>query len=111
MEIILEARYINRATDTGTFECQSISDRPAKYVHETAADGAFMSSEIEPRTLAVKGINIQEVNALGWRPTDVQYNDEKTGERKSFMVHRLNTLEPNTILFSIDAILARSPAA
>jgi hypothetical protein len=46
MEIILEARYINRATDRGTF------------------DGAFMSSEIEPRTLAVRGINIQEVNAL-----------------------------------------------
>ena len=106
VEIILEARCLNRATERRTFHCQSISERPGKHVFGVAPDGAFISSEIEPRTLVVKGINVQEVEDMGWQPTDVQYQDEKTGELNSFMVHRSDTLEPNTVLFGIDAIRA-----
>ncbi len=47
MEIILEGRYLNRTTERRAFYCQSISERPAKYVNPmTRYDGAASGEAI-----------------------------------------------------------------
>jgi len=111
MEVTFEGRYIGRASDNRTFECESISERPAEYTYQKSADGAIMRSVIEPRTLVLKGISLSEVEALGWRPTHLLLKNDKTGKLEEFLVHRRDTLEPETLVFGIDGRFDASPAA
>jgi hypothetical protein len=42
----------------------------------------------EPRSLVVEGIQVREVEALAWSPTDLSFVDLSTGNAEGFMVER-----------------------
>ena len=107
-EVTLEAFYFNHDPDRRTFACRSVSEMPAKYVDDTGADGSVMRSELEPPLLMVSGIDVTAVEALGWKPTGLQFKDAKTGEEKVFSGQLCGTVESDTLKFAIHGGDAKS---
>jgi hypothetical protein len=101
IEITLRAQYFNADTETRTFSCSSVADVPARYVKDVGADGTVMLSEVEPRFIVVSGIDANAVGELGWEPNRILFRDNATGEMKELIGELRDTLEANTIRFSI----------
>ena len=103
-EITLEAHYMNRnvPSDKLTLVCQSISElEPIYFPDQRGMDGAVARSLKEPRSLLVKGIDTEELEALKWIPTDLSFTDRQTGLAESFPIGRISTQGPDTAIFPL----------
>ena len=101
-EITLEARYLNAASDTLMLACQSVSELPAEYYPDNiAADGSVMRSLKDRRSLLVRGISSQALEALKWAPTDLSFKDSRTGKLENFRIERAYAPEPGTARFAV----------
>ncbi|MGC2299706.1 MAG: hypothetical protein WA476_12945, partial [Acidobacteriaceae bacterium] len=65
------------------------------------ADGSRMRSLKEPRSLLVEGVEIKTLSGVKWKPTDVWFVDEKTGETIRFRVDLADTTEPRALRLAV----------
>jgi hypothetical protein len=105
-EITLQLHYVGAASDTLRLACRSVSELPAEYyADQTCADGVVVPSVKEPRSLMVRGIGPEELNALdalNWNPSEVSFTDRRTGKPENFcVVSRAYTQEPGAARFTL----------
>jgi hypothetical protein len=60
-----------------------------------------MTSEIDPPSLLVKGVDLKLIDAITWEPNRIKFKDLRTGEAKEFAIQRRHIREPNTAKFAI----------
>lgn len=101
-EITLEAHYFGRPADMVRIPCKRIIDIPPEYYpDDVGADGSRMRSLKEPRSLLVEGVEIKTLSGVKWKPTDVWFVDEKTGETIRFRVDLADTTEPRALRLAV----------
>jgi hypothetical protein len=101
LQITLEGHYANAHDETLKLECQSITEVAARYTRDTSADGTVMMSEIEPRAVQVRGINVETLQTLNWQPNRLLFEDPTTGELKDLPVYSVEINGPGMVNFSI----------
>jgi hypothetical protein len=105
-EITLQLHYVGAASDTLRLACRSVSELPAEYYpDQTCADGLVVRSVKEPRSLMVRGIGPEELNALdalNWNPYELSFTDRRTGTPVNFCgISRRYTREPGAARFAL----------
>jgi hypothetical protein len=106
-KITLEAHYVNAPSKTFALGCRSVSELDAEYYPDQRGglDGSVVRSLREPRSLMVRGIrpeDLDALNALDWDPTELSFTDQRTGTPKRFYdLSRAHTQEPDAARFAI----------
>jgi TIR domain len=86
-EILLEALYMNADEDSLTIKCSGVVEVPATfYPDDVGADRHVMRSLKQDRSLWVEGVERGAIDDIRWKPTDVSFTNEETGERVEFRV-------------------------
>jgi hypothetical protein len=98
-EILLEALYMNAAKDSLAIKCSGVVEVPATfYPDDVGADGHVMRSLKQDRSLWVEGVERGATDGILWKPTDVSFTNEDTGERFEFRVRGITTPEAGCVL-------------
>jgi hypothetical protein len=98
-EILLEALYMNAAKDSIAIKCTGVVEVPATfYPDNVGADGHVMRSLKQDRSLWVEGVERGATDGIRWKPTDVSFTNEDTGERVEFRVRDIATPEAGCVL-------------
>lgn len=98
-EILLEALYMNADKDSLTIKCSGVVEVPATfYPDDVGADRHVMRSLKQDRSLWVEGVERGATDGIRWKPTDVSFTNEETGERVEFRVRSITTQEAGCVL-------------
>ena len=98
-EILLEALYMKADKDSLTIKCSGVVEVPATfYPDDVGADRHVMRSLKQDRSLWVEGVERGATNGIRWKPTDVSFTNEETGERVEFRVRGITTPEAGCVL-------------
>lgn len=98
-EILLEALYMNAAKDSITIRCTGVVEVPASFYPDNVdADVHVMRNLKRDRSLWVEGVERGATDGMRWKPTDVSFTNEETGERVEFRVRGISTPEPGCVL-------------
>jgi hypothetical protein len=98
-EILLEALYMNAAKDSIAIKCTGVVEVPASFYQDNVgADGHVMRSLKQDRSLWVEGVERGATDGTRWKPTDVSFTNEETGERVEFRVRGISTPETGCVL-------------
>jgi len=98
-EILLEALYMNAAKDSIAIKCTGVAEVPATfYPDNVGVDGHVMQSLKQDRSLWVEGVERGAIDGIRWKPTDVSFTNEETGERVEFRVRCITTPEAGCVL-------------
>lgn len=98
-EILLEALYMNAAKDSVSIKCSGVVEVPAIfYPDDVGADGHVTRNLKQNCSLWVEGIERGATDGIRWKPTDVSFTNEETGERVEFRVRGLATPEAGCML-------------
>ena len=71
---------------------------PTFYADNVGADGHIMRSLKQDRSLCVEGVEQGVTDSLRWKPTDVSFTNDETGELVEFRVRGLRSAEPGSLL-------------
>jgi hypothetical protein len=98
-EILLEALYMNAAKDSIAIRCTGVVEVPATfYPDNVGADGHVMRSLKQDRSLWVEGVERGALDGILWKPTDVSFTNQETGERVEFRVRGTTIPETGCVL-------------
>lgn len=98
-EILLEALSMNADKDSLTIKCSGVVEVPATfYPDDVGADRHVMRSLKQDRSLWVEGVERGATDGIRWKPTDVSFTNEETGERVEFRVRAITTPEAGCVL-------------
>ncbi len=98
-EILLEALYMNAPKDLIAIKCSGVVEVPPTfYPDDVGADGHVMRSLKQDRSLWVEGVERGATDSIRWKPTDVSFTNEETGERVEFRVRGITTPEAGCVL-------------
>lgn len=98
-EILLEALYMNAAKDSIAIKCTGVVEVPATfYPDNVGVDGHVMRSLKQDRSLWVEGLERGALDGIRWKPTDVSFTNEETGERVEFRVRGMTIPETGCVL-------------
>ena len=102
-EIVLQAYYLDRSTESMTLACTGVIEvPPIFYPDQYGADGTLMRSLKQHRALLVEGINRQALEGLSFEPTAVHFVDVATKETRDFQVARAASADRKTLLLEIN---------
>jgi hypothetical protein len=102
-EIVLQAYYLDRSTESMTLACTGVIQvPPIFYPDQYGADGTLMRSLKQHRALLVEGINPEALEGLSFEPTAAHFADIATKETRDFKVSRSVSSDRKTLLLEID---------
>jgi hypothetical protein len=105
-EIVLEALYIRMPKDSITIKCSGIVEVPPTfYPDDVGADGNVMRSLKQDRSLWVEGVERGAMDGIRWKPTDVSFINDETGEHVEFRVRGFSTPEAGCLLLETVSLL------
>jgi hypothetical protein len=98
-EILLRALYMNANPDSIVIKCSGVVEVPPTfYADNVGADGHIMRSLKQDRSLCIEGVERGVTDSLRWKPTDVSFTNDETGELVEFRVRGLRSAEPGSLL-------------
>ena len=101
-EVAIEALYLNAPKDSIVIKCSGVVEMPPTfYPDNVGADGHVMRSLKQDRSLWVEGVERGAADGIRWKPTDVSFTNDETGERVAFRVRKLLSARPGTLLLEM----------
>lgn len=90
---------MNADKDSIAIKCSGVVEVPATfYPDNVGADGHVMRSLKQDRSLWVEGVERGAIDGIRWKPTDVSFTNEETGERVEFRVRGVIIPETGCVL-------------